>query len=116
MHALSGTVVNSVTGEPVRRAMVQAVPANSGSPISVLTDGEGHFEFASLPESEISVLVNKPGYLSDSELYPSNFQPNIVHLTADTSTVTLKLLAESLVAGHVATVKGQRIENCPPRI
>jgi hypothetical protein len=116
MHALSGTVVNSVTGEPVRRAMVQAAPANSGSAISVLTDGEGHFEFASLPESEINVLVHKPGYFSDSELDPSNFQPDIVHLTADTSTVTLKLLPESMVTGHVATLKGEPIEDSPVRI
>jgi Carboxypeptidase regulatory-like domain len=115
-HTLSGMVVNSVTGEPVRRAMVQAGPTNSGSAISVLTDGEGHFEFAALPESDISVLVHKPGYFSGSELDPSNFEPDVVHLTDDTSTVTLKLLPESVVTGHVATLKGEPIEDSPMRI
>jgi hypothetical protein len=96
--------------------MVQAAPTNSGSALSVLTDGEGHFEFAALPESDISVLVHKPGYFSSSELDPSNFEPDIVHLNADTSTVTLKLLPESVVAGHVATLKGEPIEDSPVRI
>src|SRR5690349_20723908 len=86
-HSLSGTVVNAVTGEPVRRAMVQAAPANSSQLRSVLTDSEGRFEFPGLPESEISVLAHKPGFFSGADLNPSDFQPEIVHLVSDIASV-----------------------------
>ncbi len=108
--------MNSVSGEPVRRAMVQVTPANTASVISVLTDSEGRFEFPALPEADISVLVHKPGYFSGLELNPSNFEPEVVHLTADVSGLTLNLLPEGVVAGHVATVKGEPIEDSPVRI
>jgi hypothetical protein len=117
-HNLSGVVVNSVTGEPVRRALVQVVvgPSTGGSQLSELTDSEGRFEFSVLAESEIAVMAHKPGFFSDLELHPEAFQPQIVHLTADTQSVVLKLLPESVIFGHVATVKGEPIEDSPVRI
>jgi hypothetical protein len=96
--------------------MVQATLANSVSVLSVLTDSEGRFEFRAVPESDITVLVHKPGYFSGLELNPSNFQPEIVHLSADVSSLTLTLLPEGMVAGHVATIKGEPIEDSPVRI
>ncbi len=115
-HTLSGTVVNSVSGEPVRRAMVQVTPANGASVISVLTDSEGRFEFPALPEADITVLVHKPGYFSGLELNSSHFEPEVVHLAADVSGLSLNLLPEGVVAGHVATSKGEPIEDSPVRI
>jgi len=115
-HSLSGTVVDAVTGEPVRRAMVQAAPVNSSQLRSVLTDSEGRFEFSGLPESEISVLAHKPGFFSGADLNPGDFQPEVVHLVNDTASVTLKLVPEAIVAGHVATVKGDPIEDTLVRI
>lgn len=116
-HRLSGVVVNSVTGEPVRRAMVQAAPTNGAGPeVSLLTDSEGRFEIPSLPESDVNILAHKPGFYGDLELHPSDFQPQIVHLNADTPPLTLKLLPEALVLGHVATLKGEPIEDTTVRV
>ena len=116
-HALSGVVLNAVTGEPVRRAMVQAAPTNgAGSEISLLTDSEGRFEFPAMPESDVNILVHKPGFFGDLELHPSDFQPQIVHLNADTPPLTLKLLPEGVVLGHVATLKGEPIEDTTVRV
>jgi len=115
-HSLGGTVVNSVTSEPIRRAMVQAAPTNGPEVRSVLTDSEGRFEFSGLPESEVTVLAHKPGYFSTAELNPSDFQPEIVHLADDTAPLTLKLLPEAVIAGHVATARGDSIEDTPVRI
>jgi hypothetical protein len=111
-------VVNSVTGEPVRRALVQVLtgPSTGGTPLSALTDSEGHFEFSSLPEAVIFMGARKPGFFNELELHPENYQPDIVHLTADTQSVVLKLLPESVIFGHVATVKGEPIEDSPVRI
>ncbi len=115
-HLLGGIVVNSVTGEPIRRVMVQAAPANSIQVQSVLTDSEGRFEFSGLPESDVSVLAHKPGYFSTADLNPSDFQPEIVHLVDDTASLTLQLLPEAIIAGHVATAKGDPIEDTPVHI
>jgi Carboxypeptidase regulatory-like domain len=116
-HALSGVVLNAVTGEPVRRAMVQAAPTNGAGPeISLLTDSEGRFEFPAMPESDVNILVHKPGFFGDLELHPSDFQPQIVHLNADTPPLTLKLLPEGVVLGHVATLKGEPIEDTTVRV
>jgi hypothetical protein len=115
-HSLGGTVVNSVTGEPIRRVMVQAAPTNSPEVRSVLTDSEGRFEFTGLPESEVTVLAHKPGYFSTTDLNPSDFQPEIVHLVDDTASLTLSLLPEAIIVGHVATAKGDPIEDTPVRI
>jgi hypothetical protein len=118
VHTLSGVVVNSVTSEPVRRALVEVVagPLTGGSQLSVLTDSEGRFEFPALPASEVVVMVHKPGYFNDLELHPEQFQPKIVPLGADTRSLVLKLLPESMIFGHVATLKGEPIEDSPVRI
>ncbi len=116
-HSLSGVVVNSVTGEPVRRALVQVAGSSAGgNPVSVLTDSEGRFEFPALPESEIVLAARKPGFFNNLELHPELYQPEIVHLGADTSSLVLKLLPEGAIVGHVATVKGEPIEDSPVRI
>jgi Carboxypeptidase regulatory-like domain len=117
-YSLTGIVLNSVTGEPVRRALVQVAgpPLTSAQPLAVLTDSEGRFEFPDLPESDITVAARKPGFFSDQELYPENYQPPIVHLGANTPSTVLKLLPESSISGHVATVSGEPLEDTPVRV
>src|SRR5689334_977601 len=77
-HSLSGMVVNSVTGEPVRRALVQAGSSAGGSQLSVLTDAEGRFEFPAVPASdsatsEVVITARKPGFFNELELHPESF-------------------------------------------
>jgi hypothetical protein len=116
-HSLSGTVVNSISGEPVRRALVQAGSSAGGNPVSVFTDAEGRFEFASLPESEIVLSVRKPGFFNELELRHSDSSPyDLVHLGADASSVVLKLVPESTIVGHVVSSKGEPIEDSTIRI
>jgi hypothetical protein len=55
-----GTVVNSVTGQPIARALVDA------NEDATLTDGEGRFELRlSYPEAQIT--VRRPGYSDKQE-------------------------------------------------
>ena len=115
-HSLSGTVVNSISGEPVRRALVQAGSSAGGNPISVFSDAEGRFEFASLPESEIVLSVRKPGFFNELELHPDFSHYELVHLGADASSVVLKLVPEGTIVGHVVSSKGEAIEDSTIRI
>ena len=48
---LSGTVVNSVTGEPIARAMVRT---NGPVQRTGFSDGEGHFQFDGLPAGQVT--------------------------------------------------------------
>src|SRR5271169_4475586 len=57
---LDGTVVNSVTGEPVGRALVRVL-----GPVqrSAFTDQEGHFQIDGIQEGS-PLSAQKPGYFS----------------------------------------------------
>jgi len=107
--------VNSVTGEPVRRALVQVGSSAGGGQISMLTDAEGRFEFPALPESELVLTARKPGFFNDLELHPEYFHYDTIHLASDTSSVVLKLHPESSIFGHVLTLKDP-VEDCPVRV
>src|ERR1700746_801399 len=98
---VSGVVVNSVTGEAIRRALVQV---QGGSPFhgSARTAPEGRFQIPNVPESDVIIAVRKPGFFNDQELHPENFEPSIIHMTSATEPLTLKLLPEGARVGHVA--------------
>lgn len=117
-YSVSGLVLNSVTGEPVRRALVQvAGPAlDTTTPLALLTDSEGRFNFPDLPESDITLAARKPGFFNDQELHPENFQPAIVHIGTNTPSMVLKLLPECTIWGHVVTTTGEPLEDTPVRV
>jgi hypothetical protein len=115
-YTIAGVVVNSVTGEPVRRALVQLsdLPV---TPPGTLTDSEGRFQFADLPESDIALAVRKPGFFNDQELHPDSLQfPRIVHVDSNTPSIVLKLVPEGTISGQVSTNKGEALEDVPVRI
>jgi len=108
---IHGTVINSVTHEPIGRALV----FSTDNRFAMMTDGEGHFEF-SFPvangSQEIGTDVNgervgvavlsrpymlmarKPGFLEDSHT-------RVANLGSGQSEVTLSLTPEALIVGHV---------------
>jgi hypothetical protein len=56
---VQGAVRNSITGEPLARALVQVEgDADTGT----LTDGEGHFEIPGVPTGPQTIRVVKPGF------------------------------------------------------
>src|SRR5579859_2482539 len=128
---ISGTVLNSVTHEPVGRALVYS-PDNR---FATLTDSAGHFEFK-VPSSEsdqrsehpelfagptsispsqqtrapIFLMARKPGFLSNQN--SSQFTPPML-VRPGQKDVTIYLVPAALIAGRV-TVSGsespERIE------
>src|SRR5204863_8437603 len=75
-YKLSGAVINSVTGEPVRRALVQLY---AGSQLVALTDGNGQFEFEGLGPGSTSIDVRKPGFLNEQPASQLN-APQLVNI------------------------------------
>ena len=94
--SLQGVVLNSVTHEPVSRALVSS-PDNR---FATMTDGQGHFEFK-FPKTAndaanrpTALMARKPGYLTELALD--------MQLGPSVKEVTLSLAPEGLIVGHVS--------------
>jgi hypothetical protein len=93
-HAISGQVVNSVSGEPIARARVQV-----GSQPSVLTDHDGRFAFAGVQDDPAYAFAFKPGY----------FDENKAVIAKGESTI-LRLIPEAIVFGTITDQNGQPVQ------
>jgi hypothetical protein len=113
-YTLHGTVVNSVTGEPIRGALVQAF---FNAQRSALTGPDGSFQFEGLLASQGSVTAHKPGYHSPDEIRNGRFattqySPSIT-VGPDQPPVLIKLVPEGVIYGRVSGEGGEPIENLP---
>jgi len=103
---LQGSVVDSVSGQPVPHALVRLA---ASSPRAVLTDSEGKFQFENLPAGPVTLVAEKPGYLS---YYLSTGTPSQVflQLAPDSPPALLKLVPESVISGQVSGENGEPLE------
>jgi hypothetical protein len=106
-YALRGTVVNSVTNQPVARALVSLAQDQA-----VLTDSNGQFSFDNVALGSYSLSVTKPGYQgrggvmggmvrgnSLNRLHPG--PPQRIQVGPDMPSVTLSITPLATIAGHV---------------
>ncbi len=61
-YSIDGVVINSVTGEPVRSALVQIYGRQQ---MSLLTGPDGKFHFDGVPQSQLTITVRKPGFFTE---------------------------------------------------
>ncbi len=94
---LTGTVIDSVTGEPIRRALVQLYGRQRRTAFS---DGDGHFELEGIPADTYTVTAQKPGYFNQQELLRGAVPP--VDVGPKTASAVVKLVPEAVIAGRVA--------------
>jgi Carboxypeptidase regulatory-like domain len=105
-YSLSGTVQNSVTGEPIAHALVQVM---GRSEESTFTDAGGRFEFEHLPEGMTIVpAARKPGFLNPSEIDPALPQP-MIRVGPDIAPLILNLVPEGVVYGRAQKADGEPI-------
>ena len=102
---VSGVVVNSVTGEPLPRALVMT---RGGEQHTAFTGADGRFQMEGLPQGVWFFFAQKPGFL-DSSLSALN-RAAAVKVASDTSLVTVKLAPESQIDGRVVDRDGEGIE------
>ena len=111
-YKLSGIVVNSVTGEPIRRALVRIYV---GQQTAVLTDSEGKFAFDDLPPTNTEIEVRKPGYFTEREAFHDDSANQRITIGPDTLPVILKLVPEAVIFGRVES-NGEPVENLPMKV
>jgi hypothetical protein len=102
-YTLSGTVVNSVTGEPIRRALVTMFFQQQAA---VMTDFDGHFEFEGLPRMRTTVTAQKPGFFNDQELTAGRRRSTQFDVGPDGSTVVIRLVPEAIITGRIVDPDG----------
>ncbi len=108
---LSGSVVNTVTGESIGHALVRIY---GSSQRAVFSDGEGHFQIEGLPSGMVTVSAQKPGYFSQQELRGS--ANKLVNVGPSTDSVVVKLTPQSTISGRATDAAGQPLENMPVRL
>jgi hypothetical protein len=104
---LRGTIVDSVTGNPIHGAFVQSY---TGSPWSAFTDSEGKFQFDALPAGPITVQAAKPGYLSNGAFDSPAPKAYSLQLGPDAAPAILKLTPEGVIFGQVTDEDGEPLE------
>jgi hypothetical protein len=93
---VAGTVLNAVTGEPLRRAAV-TIPQSA-----TLTDAAGVFRFCGLPAGSYHANAEKPGFVAGG--YPVTVGPSREDLL-------LRLHPLSTVSGKVLDDAGEPLQN-----
>ncbi|HZQ52085.1 MAG TPA: carboxypeptidase regulatory-like domain-containing protein [Bryobacteraceae bacterium] len=98
MRTVSGTVVNSVTGEPISHALVQVFGSENAA---VFTGADGRFEIPNIPKQPINATARKPGYTGARHMIP--YGP-------DENNLTLKLTPDAGIHGRVTSDQGEPVE------
>ena len=102
---MTGTVVDAVSGDPIRKALVQL---NNVPRRTAFTDNSGLFQFEGVLFGRVSLTVQKPGYFSEQDMSRTGVQ---VEVRADSAPVVLKLFPEAVIYGKVATTDGTPLEH-----
>ena len=89
-----GTVLNSVTGQPVARALVSL----DGNNLSTLTDNEGRFTFAAVPAGASEISCRRPGY---GEAGGGDRMRTSVQVAEGMGELTLELAPLASITGQV---------------
>jgi len=106
-YNLSGSVVNSVTGEGLARALVEA-----NNQIVTMTDANGNFVFEGLAAGIYYLSSRKPGYFSRQEAVMDG-PPSAVELGAETHSVKIELIPEAVIFGHITDSDGLPVQQLP---
>jgi hypothetical protein len=107
--SVTGTVVNSQTGEPVRGAVVAITTGQISGQIalSTLSDNSGHFQFDGLTEGRAFISAIKPGLGSQ---FRGQLERTSVQLTRNVSPVLLKMDPTGAIFGRLTGSDEQPLE------
>lgn len=113
-YPVEGMVVNAVSGEPVRNALVWIAFASERS--SLLTGPEGKFHFDNVPPGALRITVQKPGFFSEAQLIEGGRLSAALQVGPDMPPVILKLVPEGVIFGRITDASGESAEELPVKV
>ncbi len=112
-YAIAGTVVNSGTGEPIRRATVAALSEEDSHTVAAVeSDNDGRFSLPNLPAAKYQLTASKRGYRT--AFYDEHDEFNSAIVTGpdqDTRNLVFKLVPGGVIRGVVTADSGDPVEN-----
>jgi hypothetical protein len=102
LFTVEGTVINTATGRPIPRALVQL----SGR--AMLSGREGEFSFDAVSPGKAQILAQKPGFFAPGS-NASQFNM-MIDVGPDSGKVVLKLAPEAVIFGHVTGSDAEPLE------
>ncbi|WP_321471688.1 carboxypeptidase-like regulatory domain-containing protein [uncultured Paludibaculum sp.] len=109
--SLSGSVVDAVTGEPVRGASVQLLHYGRGGMSNLKVDGAGQFSAADLQPGQYAVQVNHQAYPGPLGVTPAAVMVQVESGKATTG-VVIKLPPGGTISGRILSDDGEPLMNC----
>jgi hypothetical protein len=107
---LEGVVVNSLTGKPLPRVLVQL------SSHALLTGPEGEFSFDGLSPGRIYVSLTKPGYFGPGSLARGRTADAMVDVGPESGKVVLKMTPEAVIFGRVTGQDEEPLEGAAVQV
>ncbi len=113
--SVTGQVVSSTTGEPLRKVSLTLSPqGRGGSPAAATTDASGNFRFPTVEVGNYTLTGERTGYVRAP--YGADRvggQAKAIEVTTGKTTggIQLKLLPQSVIAGRVYDQDGDPIQN-----
>lgn len=111
-YTLRGSVVNSVTGEPIQRVLVQL---QGNLQHHMLTGPDGKFEFQNVAAGVAYVALQKPGYFPELPRSRQG-QPTFLTVGPNQPPAVLKLMPEAVISGHVLGDGGEPVDSLPLQV
>jgi Carboxypeptidase regulatory-like domain len=112
-YRIAGVLVNAATGEPIRRATVEALNVGDSHAVALcLTDSEGRFALDRLPAAKYQLTASKRGFRT--AFYDEHDQFSTAIVTGpdqDTAQLEFKLTPGALVRGVVTGNDGEPVAN-----
>jgi hypothetical protein len=109
---IGGVLSNAVTGEPVRKGVVQAMDATGHAVAASTTDADGRFSLDHLGAAKYQLTASKRGFLTASYDEHDEFATSIVTgPDQDTTHLQYKLMPNAVVRGVVTSDDGEAVAN-----
>ena len=108
---ISGTIVDSVTGQPLSNARVAIAPISQRADFTtVVTGDDGRFVFHDLARNKYTLTAQRRGYIAESFNQHEQFSSSIaVGPGLDSSNLVFRLAAESTISGTVTDDQGDGV-------
>jgi 5-hydroxyisourate hydrolase-like protein (transthyretin family) len=112
-YRIAGILVNAATGEPIRRATVEALKVEDSQAVALcVTDNEGRFALERLPAAKYQLTASKRGFRTAFYDEHDEFSSAIVTgPDQNTTQLEFKLMPDALIHGIVTGNDGEPVAN-----